>query len=476
MALHLGHHLPEHSPPEPILLDQINLRLINETERSRFDDLLQREHYLHNPTVVGAALRYVAHYQDQWLALLVFCSPALHIKARDRWLHWAARDVPQRRHLLAQNARFLVLAEPGRWPNLASRVLRLTSNQLSADWQQHFGHPILALETFVDPQRFRGTCYRAAGWQQLGLTQGCQRDWQDFYTDTVHPKQLWVCPLGPHALAQLRAPVLDASLHNGQPPPPPPCPLSTQQLPSLHARFRDQVTDARHPKGKRHCLATILSIIALAIAAGCKGPHAIADFAASLNQGQRRRLRCRPRPGKPRQFDVPGERTIRRVLQRVDAEAIKKVLVQWKADQQPTRPTVAHLDGKVLKNAAPAPARAAPCAAPPTEIPVEQQKPKADKALTLVNLISTEQQLLDQVVVPRNTNEEAAVATCLPHMDLTGRTVTADAAHTTKANARQLTLSNGADYLLFLKGNQPHAFAKAQHLLSGSFPPSGRDA
>ena len=105
------------------------------------------------------------------------------------------------------------------------------------------------------------------------------------------------------------------------------------------------------------------------------------------------------------------------------------------------------------------------------EIPVELQKPKADKALTLVNFITGDQQLVEQVAVPQNTNEEAAVAAHLPKMDLAGICVTADAAHTTKANARQLTQGNGADYLMSLKGNQPHALAKAQQLLSGAFPP-----
>ena len=92
-----------------------------------------------------------------------------------------------------------MLAAPGQWPNLASRVLKLVCERLPQDWQEHFGYPVQVVETFVDPQRFRGTCYKAAGWQQLGPTQGYERDWQDFYTDTQHPKQLWVRPLGERA-------------------------------------------------------------------------------------------------------------------------------------------------------------------------------------------------------------------------------------------------------------------------------------
>ncbi len=76
--------------------------------------------------------------------------------------------------------------------------------------------------------------------------------------------------------------------------------------------------------------------------------------------------------------------------------------------------------------------------------------------------------------MPQDTNEEAAVAAHFPKMDLAGVCVTADAAHTTKANCRQLTQANGAEFLLFLKANQPLALAKAEQLLPGNFPPSGR--
>ncbi len=103
----------------------------------------------------------------------------------------------------------------------------------------------------------------------------------------------------------------------------------------------------------------------------------------------------------------------------------------------------------------------------------ELQKPKADKALMLVNFQTTEQRLVDQVAVPRDTNEEAAVAAHLPKMDLAGVCLTADAAHTTKANCRQLTQGNGAEFFLFLKANQPLALAKAEQLLPGALPPSG---
>jgi hypothetical protein len=176
---------------------------------------------------------------------------------------------------------------------------------------------------------------------------------------------------------------------------------------------------------------------------------------------------------------VPGERTLRRLLKKVDAEQLKTVLTEWMEGQDPAALQVVHFDGKVVKNAQPAPARPKAAAAPASpapeasEIPLEMQKPKSDKALTLVNFLTTDQRLIDQIAVPKDTNEEAAVAAHLPAMDLAGVCITADAAHTTKANCRQLTQNNGADYLLFLKANQPLALAKAEQLLPGAFPPSG---
>ena len=222
--------------------------------------------------------------------------------------------------------------------------------------------------------------------------------------------------------------------------------------------FRKQMTDPRKPKGVRHKLAGFLALVALAVAAGCKRPHAIAEFAQSLNHAQRGRLRCRPRPGRPRQYDVPSERTFRRLLKQVDSEQLKDVLVGWMQTEDPAALKVVHADGKVVKNAQPAPPRspaqqAESAAAEPGEIPPELQKPKADKALMLVNFQTTQQRLVDQMAVPQDTNEEATVAAHWPKLDLAGVCLTADAAHTTKANCRQLTQGNGAEFFLFLKAN-----------------------
>lgn len=464
-------------PPEERLLEEVTIKLITPAERERYDLLMESEHYLHNANAVGQVLRYVARYRDKWVALITFCSAALHLKFRDRLFNWNPRQVSERRHLIAQNSRFLILPSTGKWPNLASRVLKLTCDRLSEDWKQHFGHPVLYAETFVDPQRYRGTCYKAAGWQALGQTKGFERSRQDFYVDKDHPKELLVRALGPDALAQLQAKELAPELRNGHAPPPPPPPVSTASMSSFWEFARERLIDPRKARGLRHNLASIVTVAALAIASGCQGPHAIAEFAKSLNHGQRRQLRFRRIKGTRHQFEMPCERTFERVLKTIPSDSLRSVYSEWMATVDPEVVKVLHMDGKAVRNADPAPARLKKDptlveAAASIDTPAELQKPKAEKALMLVNFQTPSQRLIDQIAVPQDTNEEAAVAAHLPKMDLAGVLLIGDAAHTVKANCRLIPHQKGGDYIFFLKKNQPNALAKAQQLLLGAVPPS----
>jgi hypothetical protein len=126
---------------------------------------------------------------------------------------------------------------------------------------------------------------------------------------------------------------------------------------SLWRCVYEQVTDPRQPQGVRHAIASLVCLATLAVAARGQGPHAIFEFAQSLNHGQRRRLRCHPRRGHPRQCDVPCERTFRRMLKVIDADQLRAVYARWMAGWDPRPLTVLPLDGKVLRNADPAPPR-----------------------------------------------------------------------------------------------------------------------
>ena len=108
-------------------------------------------------------------YGEYWVALLSFFAAAWKCGARDRWIGWDFRHQYGRLGLIANNSRFLILPE-WHYPNLGSKVLALCQRRIAADWQAHFGKPLLLLETFVDPARYHGTVYRAANWLCLGQT------------------------------------------------------------------------------------------------------------------------------------------------------------------------------------------------------------------------------------------------------------------------------------------------------------------
>ena len=136
----------------------------------------------------GESLRYVVKQDGEWIALLGWSSAAFHLRPRDGWIGWTDAQRQASRHLLACNSRFVILQAKGQSPNLASQLLSLNLRHLSEDWQQRYGHPILLVETYVDPERFEGTCYRAANWTEIGLTQGFGRSRLEFYQLHQKPK------------------------------------------------------------------------------------------------------------------------------------------------------------------------------------------------------------------------------------------------------------------------------------------------
>jgi hypothetical protein len=154
----------------------VQLRQVRRTdEEALFNSLLQHHHYLGYTQPVGEHLKYLAYAQGRPIACLAFCSAPRHLGSRDRFIGWSAAARLKNIRLLAYNTRFLVLPWV-RVPHLASHLLGRVARQVSGDWEQLYGHPVHFLETFVDPARFRGTCYRAANWVWLGLTTGRGKD------------------------------------------------------------------------------------------------------------------------------------------------------------------------------------------------------------------------------------------------------------------------------------------------------------
>jgi hypothetical protein len=132
---------------------------------------MEEHHYLGYEQPVGEHLKYLVWAQDRPIACVAWSSAPRHIGARDRYLGWSQQARRRNIRLLAYNTRFLILP----WvhvKHLASHILGRMAARISQDWRQMYGHPIYFLETFVDPERFRGTCYRAANWVVLGRTTG----------------------------------------------------------------------------------------------------------------------------------------------------------------------------------------------------------------------------------------------------------------------------------------------------------------
>jgi hypothetical protein len=140
-----------------------------------FDALLEAHHYLGYTRPVGEHLKHLVWSGDRPLACLAWSSAPRHLGPRDRFIGWSPAARRRNIHLLAYNTRFLILP----WvevPHLASHILARMARRLPQEWQRMYGHPVYYLETFIDPARFRGTCYRAANWIRLGLTTGRGKD------------------------------------------------------------------------------------------------------------------------------------------------------------------------------------------------------------------------------------------------------------------------------------------------------------
>ena len=189
--------LPLWEPPRQCSLRELGpleIRQVRRTaEESLFGQLMEAHHYLRYTQPVGEHLKYLVLAGSDPIAALAWSSAPRHLGARDRFIGWPAEVRRRHLHLIAYNTRFLILP----WlhvPHLASYLLGRVARRISEDWQALYAHPIHLLETFIDPARFRGICYRAANWICLGLTTG--RGHNDRTNRKDQPrKELWVYPL-----------------------------------------------------------------------------------------------------------------------------------------------------------------------------------------------------------------------------------------------------------------------------------------
>jgi len=437
------------SAPEADLLRKVTVRLICSEERECFDQLLEQKHYLHSARLGGQALRYVAEGDGQWVALITFSAASPHTKAREETIRWTPRQRARRLCWVVNNSRFLVLPERQRYPNLASRVLGLCLKRLNADWQEHWGHPVVLVESYVDESQYRGTCYRACGFAAVGLTAGYGRSSRDYYLEHGQPKQLYLRELRPGALRLLRQGRLPADLVPHEEKTRGPCPLRAAQLGSLLEVFH-QFGDPRRGHGLRHRQPFVLACAALAMLMGAGGYEALEDECQKLTQRQLRALGCRKDP-KTDRYRPPSDTTFFRVLNRMDAAEFDLRIGEWMMAQEISILQGLAVDGKCLRGSA-----------------------RTDgKPLQLLSAVSHRLRLtVAQEPIQEKSNEIPAIKPRLqklPPAALEGSMITADALHCQQETTRFITQELGADYLFGLKGNQSGILERAQIKLPQEF-------
>jgi hypothetical protein len=322
-------------------LRDVRVRPVERSEEGRYQEQLARHHYLGSLAKIGETVWYVAIWREQWVAQLSLSAAALKCGVRDRWIGWDFRSQYGRLNLIANNSRFLILPDWHR-PNIGSRVLSLTERRVAADWRTRFGHPLLLLETFVDPQRFHGGVYRAANWMELGLTQGYRRTREGYSAQADAPKRVFVRPLYRDARAQLTHPNRDSLQLTGAPK----IMLNAEQMRQLPQCFKI-IPDPRRSQGRRHPLSVVLAIAAGATLCGMRGYKAISEWADALGQKARERFGCRRENG---QYVVPSEYVIRDCLVRIEPGSLDRALKVWNQAWGAQDEALA-MDGKTMKNA-----------------------------------------------------------------------------------------------------------------------------
>lgn len=310
--------------------------------------MMREVHPLGNAHFPGHRIKYVAEMRGHAVALLCFSACAYRLADRDRYIGWDTEQCMQRRHFVVQNSRFLILSDKKR-RNLASRVLSVCAAQVGLDWPARFGFEPLLLESFVDPVHFSGTCYKAAGWRQVGLTRGFRRDGREFYSPDSHPKQIWVKPLRSKALEWLRAEKMPEPWSACEKPLPAkrvPDRLGVDGLHSLGAALRE-ISDWRRTNGRQYPLSCCLSLLLCGFLAGCETLEQYVEFGATLTQVQLRALRSWKNP-KTGRYEAPRKTTLWRITAGVDVKLFEEVVNAWLSDSNLSLDAIA-IDGKALR-------------------------------------------------------------------------------------------------------------------------------
>ena len=435
--------------PDPNSLDRhrfdtLVVRPVEPSERSRWDEEMRTHHYLGFRAMPGESIRYVALLEGKWVALLGWGSAAWSNGHRDRMIGWTIPQRARRLGYLANNLRFLIL--PGiRLPHLASKVLALCLHRLSSDWENRYGHPVVFVETFVDPSRFAGTCYRAAGFVDLGETRGYRRN-AGRYHYHGEVKRIFVRSLRKDALRLLSSPD-NLSLFQTKELRVPVKALGKRDIQHLMDDL-SRTSDTRKRRGIRHSQITLVATLVCAILSGACHTRAMAEWAANLSNSLKKRLGFRRHP-ETKILIAPSEPTLRRTLQSIDVLEVDRVLSGWFKQVLPQcglggDVSVLSIDGKAVRGASKAKG--------------------GQKIHALAAFLQNRGIVVAQKNVDEKTNEIPELRALLAPMEIEGQIVTADALHTQTETARFITEDKKADYVFTVKKNQPTMFEDIERL------------
>ncbi len=424
-------------------LGDVTVRPIKPDERARWVALCNAHHYLGFRGCFGYSILYCATVDGRWIALLSWSASALAVRGRDDWIGWTPSMRKLRSNLVLNNSRFLILPSV-RQPHLASRILALNTKRLREDWLSRFRLAPVLVESFVDPQRYQGTCYKAAGWTDLGLTKGYKRVTGGF-SKADSSKKVFVKPL-----IRSYAEVLCAPRHID----------SRGEEHFLFDAFSlpiegkgglvdvlKTMPDPRGRAGRRHSLVSILGIVSCAMISGARTLKGIETWSKRLNKGQLGKLRCR------RPFP-PSLTTIKETLYRLDANVFDERVSEWLAKQATTGRHLHALaiDGKVVRGS--------------------KDSRKGQRAVQLLSaLLHKEKVVVAQRKIASKTNEIPEVKNLLRGMNLEDTFVTLDALHCQKETMTLLSEMK-ALFVVGLKDNQPKlltAVTTAFDIMDGNF-------
>lgn len=425
----------------------LTLRLAGPQDLARADDLFDREHYLGAAKRSGHGLLQIVEYQGRWVALLDWGPAALKLQDRDEWIGWNGRQRADRRDLLVQNRRFLILSST-RMPNLASRCLSMALKALPEQWRERHGYTPLLAETFTDIEQFEGTCYKAANWLPIGRTKGFKRHRADYYQAHDRPKKLWVYPLHPQCQRILCGIDLPAPWKSAVNPHSPErdLPLKKAQVDSLREVLA-RVPDPR--AGNRHFrISSLLALVVMALLAGRKNLAEIQRYGQFLNHTQRLWLDWPPKKdGKGRK--APSYKALYNLLGQLDPHRFAETLSTWMQAHYGTLPRALALDGKYVRDQVLTLCLSEHQTGAPVTAAVADPKPRTEDNKTDGEL-TTSKKLFDKT-------------------SLSGAIVTADALYDKQCIARAVVEKDG-DYLLQTKNARRTPIKTADRLDSTDTP------